>query len=113
MNKTWKPKVAGILGIIGGAFLLGITLFLIRWGIAWILAPLVLPAILAIVGGVYAMVRRKWPMALAGSISAFFTLLAFGAIYYSTSEKMIVWVPMLVGIGSIVLTVLSKKEFEW
>ncbi len=112
MNKTWKPIAAGVLDILSGAFLLGITLFLAIRGIAWIVAPLVLPAILAIVGGVYAMIRRKWPMALAGSISAFFTLLAFGAIYYSTSEEIIVWVPTLVGIGAIVLSVLSKKEFE-
>ena len=111
MNNTWKPIVAGVLDILSGAFLLGITLFLAIRGIAWIAATLVLPAILATVGGVYAMMRRKWPIALAGSISAFLTLLALGAIYYRTSEEIIAWAPVLVGIGAIALSVLSKKEF--
>jgi len=112
MNNTWKPILAGVLDILSGAFLFGITLFLAIRGIAWIATTLVLPAILATAGGVYAMMRRKWPMALAGSISAFLALLAFGAIYYSTSEGIIAWIPTLVGIAAIILSVLSKKEFE-
>jgi hypothetical protein len=111
MNRTWKPIVAGVLDILSGAFLLGITLFLAIPGITWIVPTLVLPAILAIVGGVYAIMRRKWPMALAGSISAVLTLLALGAVYYRTSEEIIAWVPALVGISAVALTVLSKEEF--
>jgi hypothetical protein len=49
--------------------------------------------ILAIVGGIYALQRKIWGLALAGSIAAFFPS----------------WI---LGIAAIVLTALSKNEFE-
>jgi hypothetical protein len=81
MEKTWKPTVAGILAIIAGAiqvilgtvgaagvgFVGGIV------GIGWlsaIFAPLIVFGIVAIVGGIYALRREVWGLALAGSICA-------------------------------------------
>ena len=64
--------VAGILDIVAGS----------------------LDVILAIVGGIYALQRKIWGLALAGSIAAFFTPS---------------WV---LGVAAIVFTALSKNEFE-
>ena len=113
MNKTWKSLVAGILDIVAGVFGLISGLGLILGGavmragmagmgeipgfmpglLAGMAIPLVIIAILAIVGGVYALKRKIWGLALAGSIAAFFPS----------------W-PL--GIAAIVFTILSKNEFE-
>ena len=118
MEKTWKPMTAGILNIVAGAgviivsffLIIGILLFSISstsmngmnipmnmpsiglLGIAILAIPFSALGILSIIGGVFALKRRIWGLALAGSI---------GAIFCSS----------LLGIASIVLTVLSKKEF--
>ena len=122
MTKTWRPVTAGILDIVGGAFnLLGFIGILVAmafipvamtyvtaidpilgaWidsgllqNILWISAiALLILAIVPIIGGIYAVRRKKWGMALTGSIVLFFGCLLFG-------------------IASIVLTALSKEEFE-
>ena len=94
MEKTWMPTAAGILDIVAGALsLLGLTfalfgiLVLGTMGgsdmpaeISAIIIPLVvmmaifaiIADILAIVGGTFALRRRKWGLALAGCIAAFF-----------------------------------------
>jgi hypothetical protein len=118
MEKTWMPTVAGILDIVAGALSFvgiifagagvgilmlggmgeaelatGIPAGLIL-GIIVMLAILAIFAdILAIAGGTFALRRKKWGMALTGSIAAFFAS----------------W-PL--GIAAIVFTVLSKNEFE-
>ena len=116
MEKTWMPKAAGILDIVAGALsFIGLTFAF--FGILvlgameggnmpaetpanLILTVIVILAIfaiiadaLAIVGGIFALQRKKWGLALAGSIAAFLAS----------------W-PL--GIAAIVLTALSKKEFE-
>ena len=96
MTKTWKPTVAGILNIIGGTlsifWLVGIIIAISTLGnLPFIesLVPalevtfiypivetiLIIFAVLAvfhvifpIIGGIYALQRRKWGWALAGSI---------------------------------------------
>jgi hypothetical protein len=80
MERTWKPTVGGILAIIGGAIgtILGLviaTVGSIGWffGVPWVSvigAPLIILGIIAIVGGTYALRRRIWGLALAGSICA-------------------------------------------
>ena len=111
MQKTPMPTVAGILAIAAGGFkllgLLGLIIasfFVIASPVpavgvdpAVILLiisiPLAILGILAVVGGIYALQRKKWGLALAGSIAAF---LPFS----------------LMGIAALILTVLSKNEFE-
>jgi hypothetical protein len=119
MEKTWKPTVAGILDIVAGALSfvglifagagVGILIMSREMGEAelamgipadLILGIIVMVAILAaivdilsIVGGIYALRRKIWGLALAGSIAAFFAS----------------W-PL--GIAAIVFTIISKNEFE-
>jgi len=109
MEKTWKPMVAGILDIVSGAFGLFGSIGLIIGGsitavvpdvpnfvpalLMGLAVPFAIVAILAIVGGVYALNRKNLGLALAGSI---------GALFPS-------W-PL--GIAAIVFTVMSKNEFE-
>jgi len=121
METTWKPIVAGILNIIVGIFnLLGmfvIVLVLVGIGSGILalstvtnLMPLWLSGIiqslliiiaillavfsaLPLIGGIYAVQRKNWGLALAGSIVA---------ILSSTP----------LGIASTILVALAKNEFE-
>ena len=109
MNKTWKPTTGGILSIICGSLgvLTGIMVALggsISWliGIPFatrILAMIGIPCILlgaiAIIGGIFAIQRRTWGMALAGAICAF-----------------LIPPPFILGILAIVFISMGKGEFE-
>ncbi len=121
IKRTWKPTTAGILNIICGV---GIALALILLIIAVIsfynpnirqffppdfepppgfdpmiiimLILIIIAMAFTVIGGVFALQRRKWGWALAGSISA---IVALGGIN-----------PL--GIASTIFVVLSKDEFE-
>ena len=122
VQKTWKPTVAGILDIASGVSeLIGagvatLVLILVRIGslvvfelipgvthgiIPGFLYPLlfVMPVLLfaagtlALIAGIYAVQRKKWNLALAGSIAAI-----FGTI--------------VLGILATIFTVMAKDEFE-
>jgi hypothetical protein len=104
---TAKPVVAGIFSIvIGGGALLGLSivgiLALVVGSIALPVVGLVLAIIgipvlavpaLALIGGVYAVQRRSWGWALAGSIAA-------------------ALMSNVLGVASIVLVAVSKNEFR-
>jgi hypothetical protein len=116
MEKTWRPTAAGILTIIAGflGLLIGIALA-VGLGIAGtmmgvipgipgvgflalIAIPGIILSIVAIVGGIYALRRRLWGLALAGAICALlFTLPLLG------------W---LLAILAIIFVSLGKGEFE-
>ena len=116
MEKTWKPTAAGILTIIAGflGLLIGIALA-VGLGIAGtmigvipgipgvgflalIAIPGIILSIVAIVGGIYALRRRLWGLALAGAICALlFTLPFLG------------WI---LAILAIIFVSLGKGEFE-
>ena len=102
VQKTWKPIVAGILNIVGGALrilgafvlLIGVMFFIpvaVTGGpgpvpdmpncmIPGVLSTvliigmvfLLIVGIIPIIGGIYALQRKKWGLALAGSIVAIF-----------------------------------------
>ena len=109
MEKTWKPMTAGILNIIAGVIGLisGIMLNLAAGGHPLLLAMipgagmilsvvtglLIALGIVAIVGGLCALKRRTWGLALAGSLCSF--ICAF---------------PL--GIPAIVFTAMGKGEFQ-
>jgi hypothetical protein len=118
MENKWMPKVAGILDIVAGAFGLFIILIWALWFAAFsifipsntadfdgfpmrLMAMIFIPmavfilaaSILAIVGGIFALRRKIWKLALAGSIAAFFG-----------SQPL--------GVAAIIFTALSKNEFE-
>jgi hypothetical protein len=109
-GKTWKTRTAGILAILAG---LGSVVQWIWVAVLEILADnlggivaaafavVIAVGIVAIVGGVFALKRRRWRLALAGSICAIFS---------------IIWIPILgnvpLAIAAIVLVVLGRSEFE-
>lgn len=96
MQRPWRPLTAGILGIISGVGMLFVCFWLILAGgitsiignvptwVTGLLFGLALPfallAILAVIGGIYAIRRKAWGLALAGSISAFFCCFILGII---------------------------------
>jgi hypothetical protein len=120
-KKTWKPTTAGILSItdgafsIMGAFFLLIASVVISAGSSWvginetdfgtmteasvaavILVMAIITAILAIleiVGGIFALRRKAWGLALAGSIAAALPL-------------------NILGILAIIFLAMSKDEFS-
>jgi hypothetical protein len=116
MDRSWMPTTSGILSIICGAvdvfmglaFLVGGSFFSafmpmmngngsgrVAFGIIAAFIGIVIIAVgaLAIVGGIYALRRKMWGMALAGAIASFFS-----------------WTSVL-GIASIVIIAMSRDQF--
>ena len=120
MEKTWKPTVAGILNIIAGALRLIYFFFMIVAVVAvgsspfmWDSVPGMYPmtvgtvqtilvliavysfvtGVLPLVGGIFALRRKKWGLALAGAIVAIIGL-------------------SVLGVASTVITALCREEFE-
>ena len=112
IKQTSFPTAAGILAIIAGAlnFIAGLTVAAIGgaiantagwWHWAWqfgaipnvpnvmgvIGALLIVIGIIAIVGGIFALKRRVWGMALAGAIFAWGVLGLLSIIFVSISRK--------------------------
>ena len=121
INRTWKPTTAGILNIIAGAFNVLVLIYVIIAIISFYsmnirqffppdfvpppgLHPIMIPLLIFIIitiafpviGGVFALQRRKWGWALAGSIIVIISLLAINPL----------------GIASTIFVLLSKDEFE-
>ncbi|MBN2463117.1 MAG: hypothetical protein JXB43_05900 [Dehalococcoidia bacterium] len=117
-KETWMATTAGILNIVAGSLRVIVTLLVALFFAALAIfsrgdmtcleqLPIAITAsvvitlaifslivsILAIVGGIYALRRKNWGMALAGAIAAFFCSAPLG-------------------IAAIVFTALSKNEFE-
>jgi hypothetical protein len=136
MERTRKPTTAGMLCIIAGAIgvIPGIALavffaFYGTWFGVIIGAPLIIWGIVAIVGGIYALRRRRWGLALAGSICTLIGCVIFmivGAIVFfgaysdnpevipfdATSTEILAvilsdWVLMSFVVGSMILGVLG------
>ena len=109
MQRTWKPVAGGILSIISGVVSvvvavsavlfayaptgqMGISRLLLNVGIIGI--PLLVIGILAIAGGISALRRRRWGLALTGSICA------------------VISPGILLGIPAVVLVAISRGEFD-
>jgi len=116
---TWMPLTAGILDLVAGipALIIGIVLAaslgmlgaLIGGlggvpGVGAIMGaiavPLIIFAIIAIVGGVFAIRKRTWWLALVGSIFAFLAGLP------------LILPAIFLGIPAIVFTIMGKKHFK-
>jgi hypothetical protein len=105
MTKTWKPTTSGILSIISGAMgmIFGFLTFARAHKVVNVnrqsglhllgLLLFVLGAI-AIAGGIFALLRKIWGLALAGSICAIFSP---GGI---------------MGILALIFVSISKEEFK-
>ncbi len=116
---TWMPLAAGILDLVAGvpALIIGIALAVglgmlggligelggipgVGLMMGAIVVPLIIFAIIAIVGGVFAIRKRTWWLALVGSISAFLAGLP------------LILPAIFLGIPAIVFTILGKKHFK-
>ena len=119
MKSTGKPIAAGVLNIIAGVLgiigaigmFIGFSFITSSWSIGGVevefeafpsfveniilglAIPSLIIAILALVGGIFAVQRKQWGLALAGSIAAILSLFPLG-------------------IASTVLTSMSQDEFE-
>lgn len=104
MEKTWKPTTAGILTVIAGSLgaISGIVIAVLGGAIAaglkfipavpeifgtvaipiigGIAIPRIILGIVAILGGVYALERRKWRLALAGAICSLVCVFFLGIL---------------------------------
>lgn len=102
MQKSWKSTVAGVLAITGGALiLLFASIISLSLVFAAPSANALIPAalfggfflalgIVAIVGGISALQRRRWGLALAGSICALMppaTMLGIASIVFITIAR--------------------------
>jgi hypothetical protein len=117
-EKTWKTRTAGILAIIAGAVTVIECVFsavLVIPKLGWLetisalgqsgiiaatLAVVIISAIVAIVGGVFALKRKIWGLALAGCICALFSLILIP-----------VFLNVPLAIAAIVMVVLGRGEF--
>jgi hypothetical protein len=104
-NRTWMPATAGVLAIVAGVlcFFTGLLVGTVLSAIGSIVGfpragalaiPLLVFGIVAVVGGVFAIMRKAWPMALTGAICA------------------LMWPYTLLGILSIVFVSIAKSEFK-
>jgi hypothetical protein len=107
-KKTQLSLAAGIIDIAAGGFsvvsMLGVVVFLFimagseeEMPFFVMLLPLAMlvPGVMAIVGGIFALRRRSWVMALIGSI----------ALIVTSSMS-------IPGVAALVLTVMAREEFE-
>jgi DDE superfamily endonuclease len=106
--RTWKPTAAGVLSIIAGAFICefqtgkAIRAHSLTWPLAVGVALTDALGLVAILGGISALRRRAWPLALAGAICAVFPPHFYGRL---------IWTPVL-GILAIVFVVRARSEFS-
>jgi hypothetical protein len=117
--KSWMPIAAGVLCIAAGAMGLIAIAFLITFGatfgaeiarevlksvgfwqsgvpltiIGFVSIPLIIINAIAIIGGIYALQRKTWGLALTGAICAIIPA-------------------QVLGIIAVVFTAVSKKEFK-
>ena len=110
MKETWKSTVGGILSIICGSFgiFAGLVVALLGGSITWLVgipfatrilaiigSPIIVLGIIAIIGGIYAIRKRAWGMALAGAICA-----------------LLIPPPFIMGTLAIVFITMGKDEFK-
>ena len=118
-RRTWMPRAAGVLTIIIGAvgvieWVAVAVLGILAWGwlgmtdfdglgiiITAVVAIMIIIGVVDIIGGVFALKRRRWGLALAGSICAFFSFF-FIPVFLN--------VPL--AIAAIVLVIMAKGEFS-
>lgn len=106
MEKTWKPLAAGVLAIVGGSFNILVALSLAMFmpiaasfpgafsTLGFIGALFLGTGVVALIGGISAIRRKRWGLSLAGAICA------------------IAPPSFLLGILSTVFIAMARDEFE-
>ena len=131
MNRKWMPITAGVIDIITGITTIFTSLLFMAGGaglgggdlslsytISGIL--LIIIGMLAIVCSVFSFIRKIWPLALIGAIAALLGSIPWLFEYWRYVDNLgdllgidILYNFTLVpGIATIVLTVLSRKQFK-
>lgn len=130
MNKKWMPIVAGIFEIIAGFWML--FSICVSAGVEGgpdelheflLLSILLILGLLAVVGGIFALIRRKWRLAFAGAIATLplFLVAQIGLRmledypYYRPTPPIFylnLVSPLLLSIVIIALLILSKRRFK-
>lgn len=86
--QTWKPTAAGALTISAGAIGLSVgAVFVTRPPLFVMGLPAILISVVALAGGLCALKRRAWSLALAGSICSVFCWLGIPAIIFIALSK--------------------------
>jgi len=129
VNKKWMPITAGVLDIIIGflGIYIGSIVAFAALAIPWLVygswvwfisGVLIFIGILAVVGGVYALKRKRWRLALAGTIVAFLSTILYMQEYWSSFYRSLGILYLFMGysgifsIAAVILIALSKKQFE-
>jgi hypothetical protein len=129
MNKKWMPITAGILEILAGFWILISTFYLVGFAETplealephefLLISILIILGVLPLIGGVFALIHRKWRLALAGAAAVIplpfitFSVLAAVAEYdYNIPVPYTISLEVLLSISPIVLLLLSKREFK-
>ena len=145
MSRKWMPIAAGVLEILAGCGILfsalaffellylvtprpwdelslsvyGLTRFI--YVLLWWMVPFVagLLGIVPLVGGVCALLHRRWGLAFAGAVATvpLFIVAPFGLgswanLKYGIAPHYFFWLPLLLSIVIITLVILSKREFR-
>jgi hypothetical protein len=86
--QTWKPTAAGTLTISAGVFGLIVGIVFIGRGPLFMVGLLaIMIGVVAVAGGICALKRRAWGLALAGSICSVFCWLGIPAIIFIALSK--------------------------
>jgi hypothetical protein len=103
-NRSWMPVTAGILSITAGAADLMIGLIIGTFfiavsshgflGFGAFGVPLMIFGIIAIIGGIFAIQKKVWPLALVGAICA------------------LMWPLSVLGILAVIFVSIGKSEFR-
>jgi hypothetical protein len=117
MEKTWKSTVGGILSIIAGVLSILWGIFVgTEWLGSWPPLTAIALGIIAIVGGIYALRRRRWGLALAGSICSLIGCEIFRLVplFFSwvLSSHPYLFDATILGILAIIFVLLGKHEFK-
>ena len=106
MEKTWKPIAAGVLAIVGGSFNILVALSLAMFmpiassfprafsSVGFVGALFLGTGVVALIGGISAIRRKRWGLSLAGAICA------------------IAPPSFLLGILSTIFVAMSRDEFD-
>ena len=105
-----KPVFAGIIILLSGILLilLGLVYSLMVASLLMMVC-LTLLGIMAILGGYYAIRRRRWRTALVGAICATIVPLSLAVMDYT--GLIVFGAFALAGIGAVILIILSRKDF--
>ena len=123
-GSPWMPVTAGTLSIITGAIQALFGLFIIGAaaelaersglegrGIAGVMFLIL--GLVAIVGGVFAALRRAWLMALIGAIAgAVWPLVSLFRTAFRPGAVVLLLILLICGLSAVVLTVVGRPDFK-